>query len=407
MKFIIFLLAFTLILAYQNSLSPSSYQIPLKRISLNKQEKQALISLVSKSQTSPITLSDTPSNNFLSLKSHSKSKIKLKNFANTQFVGSVGIGNPPQFLDVIFDTGSANFWVNSKLCKDPPCLQHDAYDHTKSSDYETYGPQVEVTFGTGSIEGIINYDTVTFAGLTLHHQTFGEITDEEGEVFDDGKFCGLLGLAFPSLAAEGTLPVFDNVIKSGLLENNIFAFYYSLDPDETSELMVGDVNEKKFKGEINWVPIMEGFEYYWLIEIEDIRLGEKSLGLCEKKPCRGAVDTGTSLLAAPFEHLFAVYENLDSDCTSYEKYPDFVFVIKGKEYRIKSKDYVITMNDDGEDNPGMHSDDFSECTLAIMGLDVPEPSGPLWVLGDIFLSSYYSVYDRDNNRVGLAEAVHK
>ena len=45
-----------------------------------------------------------------------------------------------------------------------------------------------------------------------------------------------------------------------------------------------------------------------------------------------------------------------------------------------------------------------ECGVAILPLDVAEPHGPLWILGDIFLSRFYSVYDRDHDMVGFAPA---
>jgi len=177
--------------------------------------------------------------------------MKLNNFKNSQYIGTLEIGTPPQIVDVIFDTGSSNFWITSCKCMDKACLKHKTYDSKKSKTHKKIGTHVEVEFGSGKVKGIFSKDTIKFGPLQVKNQQFGEILQEKGEIFKKLKFSGILGLSFPSLSTLNYTPLFDNLMKMNILNKNWFSFYLTdVNEEVDSQIIFGEPSSDFYEGNI-------------------------------------------------------------------------------------------------------------------------------------------------------------
>ena len=68
---------------------------------------------------------------------------------------------------------------------------------------------------------------------------------------------------------------------------------------------------------------------------------------------------------------------------------------------------MLTVTEKGWDEPYMHSEssDIIGCVAAVSILDLGDPYDDTWILGDLFLSAYYTVYYKVNKKIGIAKAV--
>ncbi|XP_006109124.2 pepsin F-like, partial [Myotis lucifugus] len=151
----------------------------------------------------------------------------LRNYLDLHYVGTIGIGTPPQKFKVIFDTGSADLWVPSIYCSSPACLTHKTFDPLRSSTFQSTNRPIKLEYLSSSMTGLLGYDNVRIRNLVCKSQAFGLSTTESGITLELGAFDGILGLAYPTVAFKHTTPVFDSLWKQGLLSENLFAFYLS------------------------------------------------------------------------------------------------------------------------------------------------------------------------------------
>ncbi|XP_075404152.1 pepsin A [Tenrec ecaudatus] len=318
----------------------------------------------------------------------------LANYMDMEYFGTIAIGTPPQEFTVIFDTGSSNLWVPSIYCSSPACSNHNRFNPQKSSTYQATSQTVSIAYGTGSMTGILGYDTVQVAGIADTNQIFGLSQTEPGSFLYYSPFDGILGLAYPNIASSGATPVFDNMWNQGLVPQDLFSVYLSANDQSGSVVMFGGIDSSYYTGNLNWVPLSS--EGYWQITVDSITMNGESIAC--NGGCQAIVDTGTSLLSGPSNAITNIQSYIGASqnsngqmvvsCSAINNLPNIVFTINGVQYPLPPSAYILQSQ--------------QGCISGFQGMNIPTASGELWILGDVFIRQYFAVFDRANNQVGLA-----
>lgn len=323
--------------------------------------------------------------------------VPVENFLNAQYFSEITIGTPPQTFKVILDTGSSNLWVPSSECGSISCFLHTKYDSSSSSTYKKNGTSFEIHYGSGSLTGFVSQDVMTIGDLKVKDQTFAEATEEPGLAFAFGRFDGILGLGYDTIAVNKIVPPFYNMIEQGLLDDPVFAFYLgnSENGGDESEAVFGGINEDHYTGKLTEIPLRR--KAYWEVDLDAISFGDST---AELDNTGVILDTGTSLIALPSTLAELLNKEIGAkkgfngqysiDCDKRDGLPDMTFTLSGYNFSISSYDYILEVQ--------------GTCISTFMGMDIPEPTGPLAILGDAFLRRWYSVYDLGSNSVKLGRS---
>ncbi|KAJ5727030.1 hypothetical protein N7493_006057 [Penicillium malachiteum] len=405
-----------------------------------------LSSFISGSQlTLPLTLNPvSPTSN------HTASLLSAE--YGTTFNVEVTLAN--QTFKLLVDTGSSDTYVVRQdfVCIDQTtnleigqeACRHASQTYNQSSTYHVIKNQTfGVQYGNGIASGVMAYEDVTLAGITVPGQIVG-IADHSTPM-GDGVNSGVLGLAYPSLTSahpgnhtdnttfffdrEVYSPLFSTMYEQGLVEEPYFSIALAHTPRNFSTptfggyLTLGDLPPVAYKAEFSEVPveILENVppvftsgkrtRSYWAFTVSAVTFGSAvnsntntTSMTTNPTPFQVFTDTGNnfSILSAeivdPINALFnppAVYnEDLGVsvvDCDA--EAPIFGVEIGGQMFYHDGEDLIFQIDD-------------GVCVSSFLASESVSYEGiVLNVLGVPFLKNVVSVYDFGNNELRFAQRV--
>ncbi|KAF9219412.1 acid protease [Gyrodon lividus] len=291
--------------------------------------------------------------------------------------GTVSIGTPPLFYTVVFDTGSSDLILPGVDCDDS-CYGHAIYNPASSSTSVNLCEPFAIEYGTGdSAFGHLYTDNVTIVGLTATDQTLG-VASHYSQGFKIERFDpdGVMGMGFQSISQYHQSSVFQTFVTQGQTDEPVFAFNFAA-PEP--ELYIGGTNRDMYIGDFTYSghrTVVNG--EVMLTNVDSI------------------IDTGTDLIHGLPEDVATFYEAVGGGPVPASRQfyafpcdavPSVSFIFGGTSFPISVDTFII----------GSADSESIDCYGAIIA-----GNSPFWIVGAVFLSNVYIVFDVANARVGFA-----
>lgn len=321
----------------------------------------------------------------------SENKVQLEKIGVFSYSSMIKIGEPPQEIEVILDTGSGNILIRDYLFhQENSFCENQFYNCKLSSSFSTINKDNDifiVNFGKGEATVEMNEENIQIGKIKLNNAVFGRIINEND--FPNMSFGGVVGLGLRELGNDKSISLFELMKEREVIERNVISFsYFEHIEDEflnektySGEVNIGEIDMSKYKY-IEYFPVVS--DEYWMITLVDVKYNSNSLNLCsEECPCKALFDTGSSFISSPVDH----YTKIKSLVFSTIHKHDFEFVFldennKKVSYLLPSHKY------------------FDEDCFLINPFDLNSDKD-IWVLGVLFQELYLTVFDLDLMKIGL------
>ena len=222
--------------------------------------------------------------------------------------------------------------------------------------------------------------------------------------FSSSFSVGVLGLGYNS--SIQAMSLVENLEVSGHIQSAIFSLYLDnvgwngkTTAKDQSILMIGDFDlqayaETPSEGFTFHTPLPENDQ--WVFVMNEIHFDSRAY----LDTSTVVIDPGTQYIYGPGNVVSAILGDIRSrhlcsyidgflscSCSSINNNPDIIFYIDNEEYSISAAEYQQQID--------------GQCIVYIQ-----QQANQQWVLGQIFLRKYYSVWSYESNQIGFIKSIN-
>ncbi|CAF1662642.1 unnamed protein product [Adineta ricciae] len=214
-------------------------------------------------------------------------------------------------------------------------------------------------------------------------------------------------MGYQSITSGGEEPLIWAMYRLGQLSLPLFGFWFGpvSTGSDTGELILGGYDTTKYTGCFTYATVaVKGF---WEFVADSIGVTVGSTTTTIASAINAILDTGTtaailgpaiyvnainSILGATWNSTFGWY-TVNCQTKPLSAFPNITIIISGVPFTLTPLMYIQIAG-----GPSNYI-----CYSVISTISQNDAnSNPIWILGDFFLRRFYSVFDMQNNRIGLA-----
>ncbi|OMJ75452.1 hypothetical protein SteCoe_25421 [Stentor coeruleus] len=329
------------------------------------------------------------------------SSSSLYNYKEVYYTGNLTIGTPPQNFSLIIDTGSSYLWIESSSCVLCVSFPHK-FNSQVSSTFENKNIKKTFQYGGGEVVvGNLSKDIVSIGdgNTKISCKSYFVLAYQVSE-FNVQIYDGILGLGFKGLSDDYPT-LMDSLKSSGIIDQRIFAMYLNrvgviFGPEgygtKPSNLEIGGYSlaEYSYNNTFAVTVDIDTSPGYWQAEIYKIKLGsfKTSLPLV-------IFDSGTTLIGIPLDKFVEISEFLSTyGCTLniYNEIGCSCFVASTFYFEFYMNSVILEIP----------TENLWYNTQGLCYLLASPMNTNFWIIGEVFLQNYYTVYDLDNKQIKFA-----